>query len=65
MVNGSPRGKGSSARNMELGKCVTTMAWIRPIRLAREAAKTVPMVETNLDEVNRSCIRNGVARRTM
>jgi hypothetical protein len=33
---------------MELGRCVATIAWIRPRRLAKEDAKTLPMVETNL-----------------
>lgn len=48
MVSGSPRGAGKSARKMALGRCVATMAWIRPILLASEAAKTLPMVEMNL-----------------
>jgi hypothetical protein len=33
---------------MELGRCVATIAWINPRRLARDEAKTFPIVETNL-----------------
>jgi hypothetical protein len=48
IVRGSPDGAGSKARKMELGRWVATIAWIRPIRLASEAAKIFPIVDMNL-----------------
>jgi hypothetical protein len=49
MVGARPEGIGSKARKIELGRWVATIAWIKPRRLARDDAKTLPMVETNLD----------------
>lgn len=51
MVKARPGGTGSNARKMELGRCVKTMACIRPSRFAKEEANTLPRVETNLIEV--------------
>jgi hypothetical protein len=48
MVKGRLEAAGRRPRKMELGRCVATIAWIRPRRLAKEDAKTLPMVETNL-----------------
>jgi hypothetical protein len=48
IVQARPEGTGSRARKTELGRWVMTIAWMRPRRLARDAAKTLPMVETNL-----------------
>jgi hypothetical protein len=48
MVAGSPEGAGRSARKMELGRWVATIAWMRPMRFAREEAKMLPSVDMNL-----------------
>jgi hypothetical protein len=52
MVAGSPDGTGRSARKMELGRWVATMAWMLPRRFAREEAKTLPSVDVNLSCVS-------------
>lgn len=48
MVRGNFGGTGSRARKIELGRCVATMAWMRPSRLATDAANTFPMVDKHL-----------------
>jgi hypothetical protein len=48
IVGARPEGTGSRARKIELGRWVATIAWIKPRRLARDEAKTLPMVDTNL-----------------
>lgn len=47
-VRASPDGIGSNARNIDEGRWVNTMAWIKPRRLARLEAKTLPSVDTHL-----------------
>ena len=55
IVSGKPGGAGRRAKRTELGKCVATIAWIKPRRFAREAAKTLPIVDTSLgSQMNRA-----------
>lgn len=48
MVKGRFEAAGRRPRKIELGRCVATIASIKPRRLAREDAKTLPMVDMNL-----------------
>jgi hypothetical protein len=48
MVKGRPVGAANAPKKIELGRCVATIACINPRRLARDEAKTFPIVETNL-----------------
>ncbi|KAH9867564.1 hypothetical protein IAQ61_008158 [Plenodomus lingam] len=47
IVSARPDGAGRSARKIDAGRWVKTIAWMRPRRLAKEEANMLPAVEAN------------------